>query len=187
MAKDNLYNYENEKFNSDYFGLKFDLEKGSILAIGNSYKMEVDKEKEELGNVPSIFTISKKLTTDDIGMNVEYNMNRIRIDLNIPDYERYTQLVSTNEQFVSVVNSSLIFPALIYIFEKLKTEFDEIEEADYRWFKALKNIFEKYEYRFNQELFENETSIQLAQKILDFPLSKGLKALQFETDEGVDE
>ena len=187
VVKESILNYENESFNSDYFGMKFNLEKGTILAIGDSYKIDVDKEKESLGNVPSIFTICKKMTTDETGINIEYNMNKIRIDLNISDYEKYTQLVSTSDQFIDVINSSLIFPTLIYVFEKLKNEFDEIEENDYRWFKALKNIFEKYGYRFNQELFENETSLQLAQKILEFPFSKSLNALQFGLDEGVDE
>ncbi|QNM15796.1 hypothetical protein [Fusobacterium hominis] len=187
VVKENILNYENESFNSDYFGMKFNLEKGTILAIGDSYKIDVDKEKESLGNVPSIFIICKKMTTDEIGINIEYNMDKIRIDLNISDYEKYTQLVSTSTQFIDVINSSLIFPTLIYVFEKLKNEFDEIEENDYRWFKALKNIFEKYGYRFNQELFENETSLQLAQKILDFPFSKSLNALQSGVDEGVEE
>ena len=187
VVKENILDYENESFNSDYFGMKFNLEKGTILAIGDSYKIDVDKEKESLGNVPSIFTICKKMTTDETGINIEYNMNKIRIDLNIFDYERYTQLVSSSNQFIDIINCSLIFPTLIYVFEKLKNEFDEIEESDYRWFKALKNIFEKYGYRFNQELFENETSLQLAQKILDFPFSKSLIALQFGLDEGVDE
>lgn len=187
VVKENILDYENESFNSDYFGMKFNLEKGTILAIGDSYKIDVDKEKESLGNVPSIFTICKKMTTDETGINIEYNMNKIRIDLNISDYERYTQLVSSSNQFIDIINCSLIFPTLIYVFEKLKNEFDEIEESDYRWFKALKNIFEKYGYRFNQELFENETSLQLAQKILDFPFSKSLITLQFGLDEGVDE
>ena len=187
VAKESILNYENESFNSDYFGMKFNLEKGTILAIGDSYKIDVDKEKESLGNVPSIFTICKKMTTDETGINIEYNMNKIRIDLNISDYERYTQLVSSSNQFIDIINCSLIFSTLIYVFEKLKNEFDEIEESDYRWFKALKNIFEKYGYRFNQELFENETSLQLAQKILDFPFSKSLIALQFGLDEGVEE
>lgn len=187
VVKENILDYENESFNSDYFGMKFNLEKGTILAIGDSYKIDVDKEKESLGNVPSIFTICKKMTTDETGINIEYNMNKIRIDLNIFDYERYTQLVSSSNQFIDIINCSLIFPTLIYVFEKLKNEFDEIEESDYRWFKALKNIFEKYGYRFNQELFENETSLQLAQKILDFPFSKSLIALQFGLDEGVEE
>lgn len=187
VAKESILNYENESFNSDYFGMKFNLEKGTILAIGDSYKIDVDKEKESLGNVPSIFTICKKMTTDETGINIEYNMNKIRIDLNISDYERYTQLVSSSNQFIDIINCSLIFPTLIYVFEKLKNEFDEIEESEYRWFKALKNIFEKYGYRFNQELFENETSLQLAQKILDFPFSKSLIALQFGLDEGVEE
>lgn len=187
VVKENILDYENESFNSDYFGMKFNLEKGTILAIGDSYKIDVDKEKESLGNVPSIFTICKKMTTDETGINIEYNMNKIRIDLNISDYERYTQLVSSSNQFIDIINCSLIFPTLIYVFEKLKNEFDEIEENDYRWFKALKNIFEKYGYKFNQELFENETSLQLAQKILDFPFSKSLIALQFGLDEGVEE
>lgn len=72
VVKENILDYENESFNSDYFGMKFNLEKGTILAIGDSYKIDVDKEKESLGNVPSIFTICKKMTTDETGINIEY-------------------------------------------------------------------------------------------------------------------
>lgn len=187
VAKENIVDYENKNFNPDYFGMKFNLEKGTVLAIGNSYKLDIDKEKEILGNIPSIFTICKKSVTDEIGLEIEYNSNKIRINLNIKDYENYNQLVSFNNKFINIINSSLIFPALIYTFEKLKTEFEDMEESDYRWFKALKFIFEKYGFKFNKDLFENENSIQLAQKLLDFPFGRSLIALQNEINEEVEE
>lgn len=47
------------------------------------------------------------------------NSDKIRIALNKPDYINYHQL-SQNSNNINIINSVIIFPALIFIFEQLK-------------------------------------------------------------------
>ncbi|WP_027127959.1 hypothetical protein [Fusobacterium perfoetens] len=186
VAKQELINYSNLNFNQDYFGIKFNLQKGTILAIGNQYRLEVEKEKEELGTIPSIFTICKRETEEEIGMGIEYNSEKIKISLNKSDYENYNQLVLNTSKNRDSINIGIIFPALIYVLEHLKLEFEEIENNDYRWFRALKHIFKNYNYELTKETLE-EDSIVLAQKLLSYPLGRALSALRQEDNEGEEE
>lgn len=176
VAKKDLREYSNPDLNKDYFGIKFNMQKGTILAIGEQYKIDIDKEKENLSGVPSIFTIYRKETRDKIGLEIEYHSSKIRVGLNIDDYERYSTL-SQNPENLAILNSAIIFPTLIYIFEQIKVEFQDIEDADYSWFKSLRKIFKTYGYNFNEELFKTEISVSLAQKLLDFPLEKALEII----------
>ena len=172
VAKSEIAKYGNDDFNDDYKGIEFDLQRGTILAIGSQYDFKVDKEKEDLSQVPSIFTIYKKETTDDMEMEIELCSPKIRIGLNIPDYENYNISV---RHMPEIVNSFIILPALIYAFEQLKTSFDDFKE--YRWFQAIEKIFKKYALPFNEDLLNTKSSFELAQKIMGCPISKALKHL----------
>ena len=76
--------------------------------------------------------IYKKETNEQLPVEIELNDNKIRIGLNIEDYQNYYLTVHSNSD---VINAFLIYPVLIYTFERLKESFDEY--SDYRWFKAL--------------------------------------------------
>lgn len=72
----------------------------------------------------------------------------------------------------NVVNAFLIFPTLIFAFERIKESFDEYSE--YRWFKAIENILQKYSIKLDEDLVNSKTSLELAQKIMNLPISKAL-------------
>ena len=110
---------------------------------------------------------------------------KIRIGLNITDYINYSQL-SQNPNKVDSINSIIIFPALIYIFEQLKKDFNETDYTDYKWFRSLENIFKKNGQKLNKELLENESSIDLAQRVLSYPVERAFNSLKKE-DDGDDE
>ena len=169
VAKKDIEDFTSLDLNSDYQGVLFSFQKGSIIAIGDQFDFKVDKEKEDLSSVPSIFTIYKKETVEDMPMEIELCSNKIRIGLNIPDYENYNVNV---RNMPDIVNSFIIFPALVYTFEQLKTGFDDFKE--YRWFQAIEKIFKKYSLVFSQEMFDKVTSIELSQKIMSMPIKKAL-------------
>lgn len=173
IAKKDIKEYTNKNFNSDYEGVKFNICKGSILAIGTQQYFKVEKDEEELANLPSIFTIYKKEVAEDMPMEIEVNENKIRIGLNIEDYSNYYLNVQNK---TSVVNSFIIFPALIYAFERLKESFEEY--GDYRWVQALIKMFGKDGIKLNQDLVSNTPSIELAQKVMNMPVSKSLEELK---------
>ena len=185
LAKQDISGYRNDNFNEDYSSEAFNLKKGNIIAIADGYRFDIEKNDDELGKISSIFSICKKETVEQTGMTVDMSYEKIRIGLNITDYVNYSQL-SQNPNKVDSVNSIIIFPALIYIFEQLKKDFTETDYTEYKWFRALENIFKKNGQELNKELLENEISIDLAQRVLNYPIERAFNSLTNE-DEGDDE
>ena len=185
LAKQDIRGYRNDNFNEDYSSEAFNLKKGNIIAIADGYRFDIEKNDDELGKISSIFSICKKETAEQTGMTVDMSYEKIRIGLNITDYVNYSQL-SQNPNKVDSVNSVIIFPALIYIFEQLKKDFTETDYTEYKWFRALENIFKKNGQELNKELLENEISIDLAQRVLNYPIERAFNSLTNE-DEGDDE
>lgn len=175
VAKQDLTNYSNEDWNEDYKETTFSVGKGTILAIGTQQTFTVDKENEDLSTVPSIFTIYKKETVEDMPVEVEINSDKIRIGLNISDYDKYASTKYGTEDIVNIVNAFLIYPALVFMFERLKESFDEYSE--YRWFKAINKMLNKYSMKLDEDLVTSKSSLELAQKLMAFPVSKALFSL----------
>ena len=185
LARQDIKNYKNDNFNEDYSSETFNLKKGNIIAIADGYRFDIEKNDDELGKISSIFSICKKETVEQTGMTIDMGYEKIRIGLNITDYVNYSQL-SQNPNKVESVNSIIIFPALIYIFEQLKKDFNETDYTEYKWFRALENIFKKNGEELNKGLLENEISIDLAQRVLNYPIERAFNSLINE-DEGDDE
>lgn len=185
LARQDIKNYKNDNFNEDYSSETFNLKKGNIIAIADGYRFDIEKNDDELGKISSIFSICKKETVEQTGMTIDMGYEKIRIGLNITDYVNYSQL-SQNPNKVESVNSVIIFPALIYIFEQLKKDFNETDYTEYKWFRALENIFKKNGEDLNKGLLENEISIDLAQRVLNYPIERAFNSLINE-DEGDDE
>ena len=181
LAKEDILDYKNSNFNEDYSGESFNLKKGNIIAIADSYRFDIEKNDDNLEKVSSIFSICQKETVEQTGMTVDMNNEKIRIALNKTDYINYHQL-SQNSNNINIINSIIIFPALIFIFEQLKKDFDENDFADYKWFRALEKIFEKNKQNLNKELLENQLSIDLAQRILNYPIERAFNSLKDEND-----
>lgn len=173
IAKNDIQNYKNKNFNQDYENIKFNMCKGSILAIGTQQSFKVEKDEDELSNVPSIFTIYKKETNDDMPMEIEVNDSKIRIGLNIKDYENYYLNVNSK---TATVNAFVILPSLIYAFERLKESFEDY--IDCRWVQSLIKMMKKNSIDLNQDLVSTMTSIELAQQIMNLPVSTALYELR---------
>lgn len=185
LAKQDIKDYRNDNFNEDYSSETFNLKKGNIIAIADGYRFDIEKNDDELGKISSIFSICKKETVEQTGMTIDMGYEKIRIGLNITDYVNYSQL-SQNPNKVDSANFVIIFPALIYIFEQLKKDFNETDYTEYKWFRALENIFKKNGEELNKGLLENEISIDLAQRVLNYPIERAFNSLINE-DEGDDE
>ena len=181
LAKEDILDYKNSNFNEDYSGESFNLKKGNIIAIADSYRFDIEKNNDNLEKVSSIFSICQKETVEQTGMTVDMNSDKIRIALNKTDYINYHQL-SQNSNNINIINSIIILPALIFIFEQLKKDFDENDFSDYKWFRALGKIFEKNNQSLNKDLLENQLSIDLAQRILNYPIERAFNSLKDEND-----
>lgn len=185
VAKKNLYQYKNSLFNSDYKDIAFDIERGGILAIGGQVNIDITKDSEELAKVPSIFTICRNAADTDENMKINIDGDKIAITLSNNSFKNYTMLSST-PIYVHVLHSMILFPALIYVFEILYRE--DLEDFEYRrWYKAIKKTLEKYNLNLNKELLEQVSSYELAQKLLDLPVTRALDAITSLDTYGEDE
>jgi len=180
VAKVNIKNYINENWNEVYKGLAFDLERGSILAIGGQYDLHVVKEMENLAKVPSIFTICRSAADNDEEMKIDIADHKIAITLSSEGFQNY-KLLAAMPHFSPVLHSMIILPALLYVFETLLREGIEDFETR-RWFRVLEKTLQKDEIRLNQDTLNNILSYELAQKLLDLPIQKALSAMASEDD-----
>ena len=178
VAKVNIKNYINKSWNEVYKGLAFDLERGSILAIGGQYDLNVIKEMENLAKVPSIFTTCRSAADNEEEMKIDIADHKIAITLSSEGFQNY-KLLAAMPQVIPVLHSMLILPALIYVFETLLREGTEDFETR-RWFRVLEKTLAKDKISLNQDTLNSIPSYELAQKLLDLPIQKALSAMSFE-------
>lgn len=77
-----------------------------------------------------------------------------------------------------VMHSMLIVPALMYTFMELKECRDQLYEyEDYRWFRGLKKACAKMDIFLDKDGLENIDAFEVAQKLLDSPISKAVEFL----------
>lgn len=175
VAKESIPNYINSCFNKDYEGLSFHIERGGILAIANQFNIDITKETEDLSKIPSIFSILRRDSDEDLGMQIEIDGDKIKLWLHNEAFNNYKN-ISNLPVFQPLLHSALILPALIYTFEVLKSSGTEEYEM-YRWFRAIEQTLKKSDIELNKEVLENRPSYELAQKLLSSPISRGLKSI----------
>lgn len=175
VAKESIPNYINSCFNKDYEGLSFHIERGGILAIANQFNIDITKETEDLSKIPSIFSILRRDSDEDLGMQIEIDGDKIKLWLHNEAFNNYKN-ISNLPVFQPLLQSALILPALIYTFEVLKSSGTEEYEI-YRWFRAIEQTLKKSDIELNKEVLENRPSYELAQKLLSSPISRGLKSI----------
>ncbi len=176
IAKIDNYGYSNSDWNIDYKNISFDYEKGSIVAIGSQNIFTVHNEDIDLENLPSIFSIYKRETVEDLPAVIEIDNDKIKIGLNIDTYDRYASNVNYGDKdAINLVNSMLIFPALVYTLEELRQSFDTYRE--YKWFIAFVKMYEKYGKKFDENLVIDENIFELVQILMQNPINKALEGL----------
>lgn len=175
IAKDDIVDYYNLDFNKDYSNITFQVVKGNIMAIADPYRITVEKQDEDLGRIESIFSISRRAADDSAEIKIELNDDKIRLMLNKDDYTNYNKIVN-NPVFVPTLQSILIFPALIYIFDDLKNGGFE-DYTDKQWFQSMSKTFEKNGSKLGLDLLENKTSFELAQVVLDSPVKRAFEQI----------
>ena len=79
VATEDLKGYRNSDFSADYKGFAFDIKKGCLLAIGGCVEIELNKQKDELENTSSIFSIVPNLDPNETIINVDISSTKPKI------------------------------------------------------------------------------------------------------------
>lgn len=186
VAKEDIKQFSSKDWNEDYEGVVFDFSRGNILGYKNLPSLDIVKNFEELSNAGSIFMIYKRLTNEPKPIAVNLDASQIKIGLGTQEYEIYSRFCKKT-QFQQILNSMIIFPALVYVFEELKQENGIEANEGKAWFVSLNRAYKKRGISFIDEIMnEEKTSIELAQEAMELPLNKAL-AMMSELYEGDEE
>lgn len=183
VAKKDLENFSSNKFNSDYDGINFDIDRGSVLAVAGQYNIHVEKNTEDTSKIPSIFSINRYDGENANKMEVDIHDHKIIIGLSTDAFGNY-KLLSNRADMIPVFHAMIIAPVLMYVFEALSNGMEEYEE--YNWYRSLEKIFEKNNLEFSKELLEEKSSYELVNIILDNPVDRALNSI-VSLDDGEDD
>ena len=175
VAQKDIYKYSNQKFNQDYRGFKFNIYKGCIIAVGNQFKIRINKIKDDLKNATSIFSVIPNMDDKENKMFVSLNTNKIVISLPEKNYQQYYNSQG-NMEIQPVMHSMIILPALIYTLSELRLAGDQVYEYEvYRWFRSLKKACDKLGLSLDSNSLNNMDTLKVAQQLLDGPISKAIE------------
>ena len=177
IANSNINSYTNDKFNKDYEGVSFDIEKGNILAVGQEASLMAEKENDDLSNVPSIFAVTEIKDPDRKGIVIDNTGNKINIQLPEKEFGEF-KIDMNNPAAMSIIHSMIIIPALMKCFEDLKNPELYVQYSDKRWARALKKAIAKLGYDFDEESLSNLNSFEVSQKIMDNTICRGIIDIQ---------
>ena len=184
IAKKEIKGFTSTDLNEDFQGITFDFSKGNILGYKNLSSLDIVKNFEEFSNASSIFVIYKRLTTEPKPIDVNIDGPQIKVGLGTNEYDIYSRFCK-KPQFQPILNSMIVFPALVYVFEELQQK-DGIEFCeDKAWFISLNNAYAKRGIDFVDEINGEKTSVQLAQEAMELPLTSALSMMAelFENDD----
>lgn len=191
VAVDDISEYSSKDFHEDYSGITFDIEAGCVLAVANMTTIDISKDIDELASTPSIFSIVMNKDTSCKQMLVDYSGRKILIKLPLNDYYCYKQLSKT-PQAQSILNTITIIPALTYVLEELRLLSPQ-ERADYEdslWYRVInKTLLTQFDVDIENDDYKNQNHIELAQKLINSPLSDAFQMLttEFGTSGGDEE
>lgn len=174
-TKKDVSHFVNSKWDDDYLGLSFELSKGSILAYKNIPVIDIVKNYEEFNSASSIFKVYKRLTSEPKPMEIDLSTAQIGIGVGLQEYEIYSRFCD-KEELQPILNSMMIFPALVYVFEELKQENGIDNYSGRNWYVSLSKAYEKRGIDLADELLNSDkTSVQLAQEAMELPLNAALR------------
>ena len=176
----NVKQFCSVNFNKDYQDDTFDLEKGSIIAVGKQESVFIEKDIYEFTKVTSVIKV-RKSTTDEKGMTVDYSDQNIYVYLPEDEYIIYSQYA---KHCLEVANSMVILPALTFVFDELSKDDDAFNEyEDNKWFRVIKRkVKDLFDQEFNSNFIKAAGSLLISQKILDFPLEPGFEWIKDKID-----
>ena len=174
IAVKDIENYTNDKFNSMYDGIAFDLEKGNFIAFGKEIQVRIEKESDNLSNVPSIFAVTEIKDTTRTDIVIDNSGNKINIQLPSTTFYEF-KLASLNPNSMTILHSVLIIPALMKCFEELKARKEEIYLfEDRRWFRAIKKALSNHGIVLDEDSIVGLDSFDVAQKLMDSTTNRAL-------------
>ncbi len=171
IAATTFSHFRCDSWHEDYSGSTFDIQQGSVLAIGESVSVSVDLAEES--SVASIFRLCEDSELEDGMWCCDYDSddNQVTINLSSFDWHRVKRFrinAETGEPNESLLNG-LYFPALAWLLQECDQIAGANKATDYvhlMWYRSLDKKLEDVKCK---KLGEGTDRLRDAQKILAYP------------------
>ena len=176
IANKDLNNYRNDKFNEDYDGFSFNIEKGNVLAIGDSYELDINKEKDDIGNIQSIFGLIELKNEKEKDIKIDVSMEKINIALPKEEFNSFKRLMRAPENR-AILHSMILIPALMEAIDQMKEsvkngEFYNIQNK--KWYRSLVKAAENINIEIDEETILTLPSFETAQRLMSDTIGRGI-------------
>ena len=179
VATSDINGYTSDEFHDDYDGQAFAVETGCVMAVGRMVTANISKDIDDLANTPSVFSIIRNADATCKQMLVDMSGRKIVIKLPLEDYYSYKSLSKT-PQAQAILNALTVIPALTYVLGELKNlSIEERQENhDSLWYKTIKkSLLAQFDCDLESSDFDNQNTIELAQKLINDPISDAFRML----------
>lgn len=174
IANRDIEKYTNDSFSADYRGWKFNIEKGCVLAVGNQFNIRINKQRDDLSNTSSIFSIVKNMDPMETMISIDLGQQKIIITLPEITYNQYSS-VQDYIDIQPVMHSMLIVPALTFALSELRRAGDQLfEYEENRWYRGLKKACSAIGITLDEENLKTMDIVKVPQQLLDSPISKAI-------------
>ncbi|WP_100333586.1 hypothetical protein [Bacillus alkalisoli] len=172
IAKTTITNYTNDRLSDWYKGIPISYEKGNILAIGDAIETTLIDDNTDMLNLPSIVTVSKHLKNEFMDVEIQHDT----ITIYLPEYEYNQYAMSANSLLKNTILSTVIVPALVYVFSKIGSGTEDLEQ--YTWYQVLEKIFQENNLRLEDIGTDKLSPLKAAQLVLRKPLKSSFEEIE---------
>lgn len=183
ISKKEITDFYSPDFNDLFERRRFTIPKSSILAYENNDSIIVKKNYENFEKLESIFKVKKQIQTDktikDYPVDYYWDSDYILIFLGEDQYNIY-KVMFQNPKYQSIINSMIVYPALLNAFTALQIQedFDVIKTK--LWYMSLEKAYAMLGtgYTIAEKLIDlSEPAYKVAQEVMDLPISKAFSSL----------
>ena len=174
IAKNDIKAFSSENFSSDYKGIRFDIDKGGILAIGDQSEHTISKDLQDLNNASSIFLVIPNPAANAENMSVEIREKKICVVLPQEQHGIYGS-VSKSKATQKAMHAMIFVPVLMSVFEELRKRLESTgnfaDFSDYQWIRALEKVAKKRFDKALEDLLLAKEPLELSQMFLKNPMN----------------
>lgn len=177
VAEQDIPEYSNTNFHGDYNGVSFNIKKGDILALNETFTFDADKEIDPLKSIPSIFSVRVNKVENPPPIDIELS-NKINVYLSESNYRKF-KMLNQIQSLRPVVSQFILIPALVMVLDTLKNSqsIDLLQLEDLRWYRVLQKKLVEYGVDISDGTWP-ESSVILSQKLIGEPITKSLEAIE---------
>ena len=168
LAEKGIKNYTPEGMHFDYEDFNFSVNKGDILAYGDSFTFVAVKDSKKLKSPESLIRL-KKGNKKQEPMRVVLENDIIEVFLSEKDFKTYKKIQNSSRKMVEIFHSAIVLPALVYAINAATGAGEEFQGLD--WYEIIKH---RVKNEMDARWHEGNT-MEIAQNLLEAPVRRSIE------------